>query len=444
MQLNSAIFNTAPEQSNLAKRWLITGITALALAGLFSILLVMARTPYVQEHIPYKDFFHTALVVHVDLSVVVWFMACAATLWTLYASTKAFIMAQAGWLCFALGTLILVICPFVEEGNPLMNNYIPVLQQPLFFVALVLLLCGISLQAAHALIAIKVQDENGIALPVHFAVWASAVVTLVAIGGFITSYFQIPATENGHYFYELLFWGGGHILQFTHTLTLAVVWYLLLNAINPAKSSWLLTAGGLGFFAACTAPIIFLVTDIESSEHRQYFTQHMIWIGSITPLVAGIFMLPSLLRLRINLLTHAPLYACLITSILLFAMGGIIGHMIQGINVTIPAHYHGSIVGITLAFMGLAYFLLPQLGFKPISGKLATWQPVIYATGQFMHISGLAWSGGYGVARKSTDTVIDSVRIAMGMMGLGGLLAVIGGILFVIVCYRSIRQKTIA
>jgi cytochrome c oxidase subunit 1 len=37
--------------------------------------------------------------------------------------------------------------------------------------------------------------------------------------------------------------------------------------------------------------------------------------------------------------------------------------MIRGVNVVIPAHYHGSIVGITLAFMGLAYVLLPRLGF---------------------------------------------------------------------------------
>jgi hypothetical protein len=38
----------------------------------FSILLVMARTPFVQELIPFIDFFRVALVVHVKLSVLEW------------------------------------------------------------------------------------------------------------------------------------------------------------------------------------------------------------------------------------------------------------------------------------------------------------------------------------------------------------------------------------
>ena len=39
-----------------------------------------------------------------------------------------------------------------------------------------------------------------------------------------------------------------------------------------------------------------------------------------------------------------------------------IGIFIAGTNVRIPAHYHGCIVGVTLALMGLVYHLLPQLG----------------------------------------------------------------------------------
>lgn len=53
-----------------AAAWLILGLVALVAAGLFSILLVLARTPVVQQNIPFVDFFHVALVVHVDLSVI--------------------------------------------------------------------------------------------------------------------------------------------------------------------------------------------------------------------------------------------------------------------------------------------------------------------------------------------------------------------------------------
>ena len=58
-----------------------------------------------------------------------------------------------------------------------------------------------------------------------------------------------------------------------------------------------------------------------------------------------------------------------------------------------------------------------------------------------MHISGLAYSGGYEVLRKTPGAVTDGARAAMGIMGMGGLLAIIGGILFVLVVWRSLRTK---
>jgi heme/copper-type cytochrome/quinol oxidase subunit 1 len=97
---------------------------------------------------------------------------------------------------------------------------------------------------------------------------------------------------------------------------------------------------------------------------------------------------------------------------------------------------------VTLALMGLVYHLLPQLGYAAPAGRLATWQPSVYGAGQLMHIAGLVWSGGYGVQRKvaGTEQVLrSSGEIAgMGMMGLGGLVAIIGGLLFVVVVIRAV------
>ena len=51
-----------------------------------------------------------------------------------------------------------------------------------------------------------------------------------------------------------------------------------------------------------------------------------------------------------------------------------------------------------------------------------------------MHILGLAWSGGYGVKRKTAGAAQELDRLpevlGMGMMGLGGLISIIGGGLF--------------
>jgi len=66
----------------------------------------------------------------------------------------------------------------------------------------------------------------------------------------------------------------------------------------------------------------------------------------------------------------------------------------------------------------------------------------VYGGGQLLHITGLVWSGGYGVQRKvagSEQVLRTTQEIAgMGLMGLGGLIAIAGGILFVYVMLRAI------
>ncbi|MGE5339321.1 MAG: cytochrome C oxidase subunit I, partial [Gemmatimonadota bacterium] len=130
---------------------------------------------------------------------------------------------------------------------------------------------------------------------------------------------------------------------------------------------------------------------------------------------------------------------------LLFAAGGMIGFLIQGSDVRIPAHYHGSIVGITLALMGIVYALLPRLGFAAPASRAAAWQPWIYGGGQLLHITGLVWSGGYGVQRKvaGAEQVLHTASevAGMGLMGAGGLIAVIGGLLFVVIVLRALARR---
>ena len=93
--------------------------------------------------------------------------------------------------------------------------------------------------------------------------------------------------------------------------------------------------------------------------------------------------------------------------------------------------------------MGVVYHLLPRLGYSAPRGRLAVWQPYVYGAGQLLHIVGLVWSGGYGVQRKvagSEQVLRSTAEVAgMGLMGLGGLLAIIGGLLFVVVVLRCVR-----
>ena len=95
----------------LASGWLWLGIASLLGAGLFAILLVLSRTPYIQDIFPWVDFFRTALVVHVDLSVLLWFLAFAGVLWSLNSSSK---FIGLGWLALVLaagGAAMIVLSP---------------------------------------------------------------------------------------------------------------------------------------------------------------------------------------------------------------------------------------------------------------------------------------------------------------------------------------------
>ncbi len=70
---------------------------------------------------------------------------------------------------------------------------------------------------------------------------------------------------------------------------------------------------------------------------------------------------------------------------------------------------------------------------------------MLYGVGQFLHIAGLVWSGGYGVQRKvaGAEQVLrtPSEVAGMALMGIGGLIAVIGGLVFAIVVLRTLRRS---
>ena len=85
-------------------------------------------------------------------------------------------------------------------------------------------------------------------------------------------------------------------------------------------------------------------------------------------------------------------------------------------------------------------FLYRSILFREVKSRLARWQPGIYGIGQILHVSGLAWSGGYQVARKTTAASHSFEQIlGMGLMGFGGLISILGGVIFLVVVYRSMR-----
>lgn len=426
--------------------WVTLGLVSLIVAGVFSLLLVLARTPVIQGWIPFLDFFQVSLVVHVTLSVLIWLLSISAAMWSLCSTVDRFLWDRVSFSLAAAGTTIIIVAPFVGAGNPQMSNYVPVLQHPMFFSGLGLFVLGISSHLVRMLVSWRgIGAELTGSTALQAGVVMSAVVTGISILCVAASMAGIPADMDGQIYFEFVFWGGGHVIQYSYTLLMMVCWVVLAHAsgcrleLTPRLT---LVFQLFLILPIIVVPFLYLAHDVTSPGHRLAFTELMKY-GGLSCLPLGLAVVSSFLSAGRPEGEARYLRSALWSSLALFATGGVLGFMISGLDIVIPAHYHGATVGVTIAFMGLTYYLLPRLGFGSLPARMAFWQPLLYGGGQLMHIIGLAWTGGYGVQRKTAGLAQGVDRIeeiaGMGLMGFGGLVSVIGGLLFLIVAWKSMR-----
>ncbi len=426
----------------LARGWFLLACASLIVPGITAILLVLLRSLVLTDAASWTDLFRTALVVHVDLSAFVWFMAFAGLFWLLISGAIRTTVKYVALAAVVMGTLVMAFSPLVDATNPIMNNYIPVLDHWSFLTGMIIVGIGLVVAAVDALLPRSEINETNKTMVL--AVRMTAVVTLLAILVVVITFFQLPTKLAAHPRYEILFWGGGHIAQFVYTLLLIIAWVWICSSTNLVliNSRVLLIVCWLTVLPLLFVPWIYMQATVESTQHRLWFMQLMRY-GHFASIIIAI---PVFLAFFKKNRPWTPSTSALLSSLLLYGSGGLIGFVIGGVNTIIPAHYHGSIVGITLALMGLAYLLMPMLGYRPISGILAISQPWIYAVGQLMHIAGLLISGLLFGAQRKTVGVVENMHqfseLATWLIRLGGLLAIVGGMLFLIVVYRSMRAKS--
>jgi len=444
MQRFPSIDSIDPQQAEVATRWLKLGVLALALAGLFAILLVLSRAPGSSAILPWIDFFRTALVIHVNQSVLIWFLSMAAVVWTLALPTHPGIGSRLCHLGAVTGCIGIALSAFIGDGTALINNYVPVLQRPLFYAMLGLFGLAILLRTLRFLSRLRWQRLLSDSALLEVAAFTVALPVVAAVFALVTAWLTIPPMNLDAGYFEFLFWGAGHTLQFAYAQLMLLAWLLLAGAsavqlpVSNRALRWILLAGILPVLAV---PLISTLYPANGLQLRVAFTRLMQFGGGIATLPIGLLLIIGLSRAPAAAGAQRPLRIALWMSIALFGAGGVIGLSITDSNTVIPAHYHGAIVAVTLALMGMAYLLLPRLGYTAVSGRLASVQPLLYGIGQLLHISGLALSGALGMQRKTAGTAqgLDSlaVKLTMGIMGIGGLLAVIGGILFVWLMLRA-------
>ena len=418
--------------------WIAAG--ALAVAGVLALLLVLSRVPATQVLLSssLQGFFYTAIVTHVILSFVVWFLAVLGVLAVLPLAGAATIrLAGAGmpgvWLG-AVGTVLLAIPAFLGEGEPCLNNYVPIVVHPLYYLGLALVGLGVALPVVRLL-----ANPSAIRGSVGFGVGVSGVLYLIALLLIAIAWGLLPAGLDLQTFNERLFWGGGHVLQFVNTALMLTAWVMLAQRAfgeEPVPPSLFKLVMGSMVVFVLPGLAFYGMYDILSLQHRLAFTD-LLWYGlTLPPVVVGLGMIALLWRRRAAI-TWGAAELAIGLSLVVFLVGGAMGFFLGASDARTPSHYHSAIGGVNLAFMGLFIaVVLPALGRAASSGRLERLLLHFYGWGQLVFSIGMFVAGAAGVPRKTMGAAaqgIDSTlkKVAMGVYGLGGALAVLGGVLFI-------------
>lgn len=425
----------------LVAGWLKFALAALALSTVFAMLVVGTRTPLLSGFAFAKEFFRSALVLHVSFALTVWFFVCAAAMWTLAAGGSGPVR-RASLALACIGAAAMTIAPFAGTPLPVLSNYVPVLNSRIFLFGLAGFVAGVALCGAAAAGDIVRRLRANLQDVWRFGALLSIAAMAMALGSFAVSMKTtgVPAEQSG---FELLFWGPGHLLQFVHTLLMMTAWIVLgERALGGAVASprWLAGLLLLAALPILAAPVIHALYPVDSPDFRKAFTALMTWGAWPAAVLLASRILLQMARAG-RTAWAKPEALPLALSILLLFIGCIIGASIRGETTMVTAHYHGTVGAVTLAYMGLGYRLLPAFGFSTSGGRLARWQLSLYGTGLLLLTFSLTWLGMMGALRKTPHSELAAQStMAFSAMQLGGLLSLVGDALLVFCIMRSTRK----
>ncbi|MBO6519707.1 MAG: cbb3-type cytochrome c oxidase subunit I [Rhodospirillales bacterium] len=437
------------------RRWTLIGLGALALAGVYALLLAISRIPGADTLFPWPvAFYEKSLIIHVVFSFVVWYLAIGIILMMIGAyrmsdgAPKLPGLGASALAAMVIAFIMLAVPALMDRGQPSLNNYVPAIIDPIYYIGLLLVAFSIVLATVRSLA--NCIDRSGPLEPAGAAGLASGIISLAAVAAFAIAWNRLgvmptTAAEN-----EDLFWAGGHILQFFNTTVMIAGWALLGGralgrpAIAPRT---VMVALGINALLAVGAVILMFVEDPFSGEERILFTHYQYALAPV-PIFLGLIIGWTVLRTpNPDADTAKTARLALLLSLVVFYAGGILGIFVDGTDTRTPAHYHGVIGGVNVAAMGLVIlFVLPLL-----ERGLARWRAIrasfwLYGLGQLLHSLGLFIAGGYGAPRKVSDTApgMDVIGNWIGHVGIGigGVIAVIGGIMFIWIAGKRTLART--
>lgn len=476
---------------NLIKLNAVAAVVFLLIGGLLGLGVGLTRWPEV--HLLGADTFYKVLTGHGINVLIFWIIFfemavlhfASSTLLGCRIATPR--LGMGAFVLMVLGALINNYAVLVKgNSSVMMTSYVPMPADTLFYVGLILFAVGALINCLiflGTLVIAKDEKTYEGSIPlVTFGALTACIIAIftIASGAIIlipTLLWNLGFVSNiDPGLYRLIWWAFGHSSQQVNVAAQISIWYAIAAILFGAKPlsekvsrfAFLLYIAVLQLASAHHL----LVDPGLSSEWKIFNTSYAMYLAVMASMIHGLTVPGSIEHAQrargygaglFEWLRKAPwgnpVFSGMFLSLVGFGvLGGITGVVMgaEQINLLIhntlyvPGHFHATVViGTTLTFMAITYWLVPILFRRQlIWKKLACWQPWLFGLGMTGVSLFLMGAGTLGVPRRHWDILFTSSdggyefsAAALTMMSLNGmsvLLAVFAGAAFVLIVVGSL------
>lgn len=458
----------------------VLGVVFLLIGGIGALLLALTRWQTV--HLLPVDWFYRILTLHGLNMLIFWILFFEVAILYFAATSllnvKLFSVKTA-WVSLVMmltGAVMVDVTIMVGKADVMMTSYLPLLAHPAFYLGIILVAVGTLIAVFNYFATLykakKEKTYQGSVPLVVFGATAAAIIAVVTLlhGAIV----MIPTflhsagwiAQPDPIWYRMTWWGLGHMSQQVNVCAMVSVWYLLGALTTGAKPLNETVCRGAFllyiFFINLASAHHLLVDPAISAGWKIWNTSYAMYLAVLASMIHG-FTVPASVEVAMRQkgyvnglfgwLTNAPWrnpgFSAFFLSLVIFGFGGGITGVTLGtqqINIIahntlrIPGHFHVTVVGgTTLAFMGLAFYVVPLLFqreyiFKP----LARLQPYLFGIGITVMAMGMSFAGSMGVSRRSWDIEAagsiygPAAHVFLAAVGIGGVLAFLGLLLFIL------------
>src|SRR5499427_1671846 len=468
------------EPAEKLMRWnAVAGVVALLIGGILALLVTTTRWQAI--HLLPPDWFYLVLTAHGLNMLVFWIIFFEIAVLYFCASTLLRCRLAAprwAWTAFVLmvaGAIINNYSVTRGDSSVMFTSYAPMGAHPTFYLGLILFAVG-ALVACFVFFGTLVVARaertyrNSVPLVTFGAITAGIIaVFTIAAGAIIlipTFLWSVGLVEHiDSLMYRTIWWAFGHSSQQINVSAHVAVWYAIAAiafGAKPMSEKVSRTAFVLYILFLQLASAHHLLADPGLTSNWKIFnTSYAMYLAVLASMVHGLTV-PGAIEVAqrekgfnrglFEWLRKAPwgnpVFAAMSLSLVGFGfLGGISGVMMgtEQLNLIIhntiyvPGHFHATVVvGTTLAFMSLTYFLIPVLFRRELMFPgLAKWQPYLFGIGMSVFALFMMGAGTLGVPRRNWDITFagnalpyewpGTAYLMLGLMAIAGLAAVVGG-----------------